>query len=260
MAKRLHCPYFFYSRDKQEAFLNFITPLHPEIGVIASMNHLLPAVAFSIPPLGFINLHPSLLPDLPGPHVWTWLYYYNDRLGGVTIHQVDSGEDSGPILKQAAFPIFPGMNPGTLIKTAIHLGTSLLLDVLQDIQTSGIKPIPTGAPPIIRRARRLKKGENLFPFTSWDLEHTYHFLQGARPWYSPFKLKQKTLGILDWKAASFSTTRVNATHVGFIHWDRRGFYFAHPQGKIHLKLQASVLHLVCFSLLLIAVINLFLGK
>lgn len=57
-----------------------------------------------------INIHPSLLPAFPGRHGYEDTFEYGCRWGGVTVHFVDEGEDSGPILAQGIYPIWPDDN------------------------------------------------------------------------------------------------------------------------------------------------------
>ncbi len=54
-----------------------------------------------------INIHPALLPSFPGGNGYEDTFGYGCKWGGVTVHFVDEGEDSGPIIAQAAYPIFP---------------------------------------------------------------------------------------------------------------------------------------------------------
>lgn len=54
-----------------------------------------------------INIHPALLPAFPGRHGYEDTFEYGCRWGGVTVHFVDEGEDSGPILAQGIYPIWP---------------------------------------------------------------------------------------------------------------------------------------------------------
>lgn len=54
-----------------------------------------------------INIHPALLPAFPGQHGYEDTFAYGCRWGGVTVHFVDEGEDSGPIVAQAVYPIWP---------------------------------------------------------------------------------------------------------------------------------------------------------
>ncbi len=61
-----------------------------------------------------INIHPALLPAFPGVHSWTQALDYGCKVAGVTVHFVDSGTDSGPILVQKAVPVLEDDTPETL--------------------------------------------------------------------------------------------------------------------------------------------------
>ena len=55
-----------------------------------------------------VNIHPSLLPAFPGLHTHQRAIDAGCQFGGVTVHQVTSELDHGPILEQAVVPILPG--------------------------------------------------------------------------------------------------------------------------------------------------------
>ena len=65
-------------------------------------------------PQRIINIHPSLLPAFPGLHVQQKALDYGARFSGCTVHFVDSGVDTGPIIAQAVVPIFPEDNEASL--------------------------------------------------------------------------------------------------------------------------------------------------
>ena len=56
-------------------------------------------------PLGVLNIHPSLLPSFPGLHAVRQALHHGAKLSGCTVHLVDEGTDTGPILAQAAVPV-----------------------------------------------------------------------------------------------------------------------------------------------------------
>ncbi len=61
-----------------------------------------------------LNIHPALLPAFPGVHSWTQALDYGCKVAGVTVHFVDAGTDSGPIIVQRAVPILEDDTPETL--------------------------------------------------------------------------------------------------------------------------------------------------
>ncbi len=63
-----------------------------------------------------VNIHPSLLPSFPGRDGIGDAWKYGVKITGVTVHLVDEGIDSGPILAQKAVPVRPADTPESLEK------------------------------------------------------------------------------------------------------------------------------------------------
>ena len=61
-----------------------------------------------------MNIHPALLPSFPGAHAHRDVLAYGVKVSGCTIHFVDEGTDSGPIIAQAAVPVLDGDTEETL--------------------------------------------------------------------------------------------------------------------------------------------------
>lgn len=60
--------------------------------------------------LRVVNIHPALLPAFPGVHGYEDTFDYGCRWGGITVHFADEGEDTGPIIAQMVYPIWPDDN------------------------------------------------------------------------------------------------------------------------------------------------------
>lgn len=65
-------------------------------------------------PSRVLNIHPSLLPAFPGMESWTQALDYGARVAGCTVHIVDAGTDTGPIILQKAVPVLGDDTPASL--------------------------------------------------------------------------------------------------------------------------------------------------
>ena len=65
-------------------------------------------------PMRVLNIHPALLPAFPGVHSWKQALDYGCKVAGVTVHFVDGGTDTGPIIVQKAVPVLEDDTPETL--------------------------------------------------------------------------------------------------------------------------------------------------
>jgi phosphoribosylglycinamide formyltransferase-1 len=61
-----------------------------------------------------VNIHPALLPAFPGLEAWKQALAYGVKFTGATVHFVDEGVDTGPIIAQRAVPVLPGDTPESL--------------------------------------------------------------------------------------------------------------------------------------------------
>ena len=80
-----------------------------------------------------LNIHPALLPAFPGIRSWAQALDYGCKVAGVTVHFVDAGTDSGPIIVQKAVPVLEGDTPETLharIQEQEHLAYPEALGIL----------------------------------------------------------------------------------------------------------------------------------
>jgi methionyl-tRNA formyltransferase len=75
--------------------------LEPDLVLCLGFGWRLPAEALSVPRLGIVNAHPSLLPRYRGPHPIAWAVQQGETEIGLSFHRMDEHFDTGPILAQA---------------------------------------------------------------------------------------------------------------------------------------------------------------
>lgn len=80
---------------------------HPELVVLAGFMRILGEPFLEAFPQRVINIHPALLPSFPGKNAQRQALEYGVRFSGCTVHFVDVGVDSGPIILQAVVPVLP---------------------------------------------------------------------------------------------------------------------------------------------------------
>lgn len=85
-----------------------------------------------------VNTHPALLPAFPGAHAVPDALAYGVKVTGCTVHLVDAGTDTGPVLAQQAVAVLDGDDEQTLHERIKSVERKLLVDVLADLATGGV--------------------------------------------------------------------------------------------------------------------------
>jgi methionyl-tRNA formyltransferase len=104
--------------------------LAPDVIFVAGFPWRLPPELLSLPRLGCINTHPSLLPRYRGPNPLYWQIMHDEQEGGLTIHRMDADFDTGPILVQRSFPIAPDDDVDSLYPRLLSLGATMIPEAL----------------------------------------------------------------------------------------------------------------------------------
>jgi methionyl-tRNA formyltransferase len=119
-----------------------IRSVAPEVAVAACFPWRLPRAARKIPPLGILNIHPSLLPVGRGPEPVFWALRRGEPVTGVTVHRMDAGFDTGPIVAQAEIPVAEGIAAPDLERDLMTRGGSLLVNALPELAAGRLQPQP----------------------------------------------------------------------------------------------------------------------
>jgi phosphoribosylglycinamide formyltransferase-1 len=101
--------------------------------VLAGYMHLLTPSFLERFPDAIVNVHPSLLPEFPGAHAVDEQLAAGVAESGATVHLVDAGIDSGPILAQERVPVLPGDTAETLHRRIKAVEHELLPKVVREL-------------------------------------------------------------------------------------------------------------------------------
>ena len=102
----------------------------PDLGLCIGYPWLLPPEVLSVPPLGIVNGHPSLLPRWRGPFPIPWAVREGDPELGTTFHLMDDSFDTGPILAQGSVPMPDDYEWGSIEAGLAELTYALLPQAL----------------------------------------------------------------------------------------------------------------------------------
>ena len=126
---------------KDERFQSHLRDLAADLFVIVAFR-ILPTALLEIPPLGVVNLHPSLLPRYRGAAPIQHALLAGESNTGVTIISLTPQIDAGDVLLQREHPIHPEDDFGTLSERLAHLGADLLVEAVDGLEQGDIIPQP----------------------------------------------------------------------------------------------------------------------
>jgi methionyl-tRNA formyltransferase len=110
--------------------------LNADLAVLAFVTQIVPPQVFSVPKLGSICFHPSILPKYRGASAINWALIKGESVTGLTIFWVDQGIDTGPILLQKTVTVEPDDTTGSLYFNKIFpLGVEAIGEAVELIQT-----------------------------------------------------------------------------------------------------------------------------
>lgn len=92
----------------EEAFLQELRKAQVDLVVLAGFMRILKGEFLREFAHKVVNIHPALLPAFPGLEAWKQALEYGVKMTGVTVHFVDQGIDTGPIIAQETVPVLPG--------------------------------------------------------------------------------------------------------------------------------------------------------
>lgn len=127
----------FQTRDiNAVSTVDFVRQCHPDLLVSAYFSQMLKTEVIQIPTRGVLNIHPGWLPTYRGAMAYFWVLHNNSDRGGVTVHWIDEGIDTGEILERRSFPIPVRATQETVLTMTAIIGTRLLRRVIRRLQNN----------------------------------------------------------------------------------------------------------------------------
>jgi methionyl-tRNA formyltransferase len=144
-------------RVREAEFVSVLEGLRPDVIAVVAFGQILPAAVLSIPSLGCVNVHASLLPEYRGAAPMQRAVMDGKERTGITIMRMNQGLDSGDILLQSAIKIGADESFGSVHDRLAGLGAGLLAEALKLLGAGKLAGIPqdhqraTYAPMITRQ-------------------------------------------------------------------------------------------------------------
>lgn len=134
-------------KPADESSLNgFLDELEPDLIVVIAYGRLIRQSALDKVPLGWINLHFSLLPAYRGAAPVQRSLLAREERFGITVFKLDEGMDTGPIIRQERIDVAPGTNATDLLSEMAARGSDLITLAIDDL-VAGLEPHPQSGPP-----------------------------------------------------------------------------------------------------------------
>lgn len=161
-------------------FLEAIKKLQPDICLVVAYGKILPQELLDIPPMGFLNVHTSLLPKYRGAAPIQHALLNWEKITGLTVQQMSLGMDEGDILVQESWEVQESDTTGTLFEKTGKRAGPLLIEAVMWLQDGSITPQKQANEEATYTKYIEKIDGEIKP--DWTLDHTYHAWQAYTPW------------------------------------------------------------------------------
>jgi methionyl-tRNA formyltransferase len=135
-------PVFQPTKLREPGVLEQLRLWQPDLIVVVAYGKMLPQAILTLPPLGCLNVHASLLPKYRGAAPIQWAIACGERETGVTIMRISERMDAGDIFLQKAIPIATTDTGGSLHDKLAALGADALCETLRLLKAGQVKAHP----------------------------------------------------------------------------------------------------------------------
>lgn len=227
-------PYYYMDKGSDASLEKWAKSLEPDLIVVFSISQLLRENIYLIPAKGTINLHPAFLPMYRGPDPWFWMYHDMELNPGVTVHYIDSGEDTGDIICQKKFEIPLGIKYPDFRKKAIkENGVALVLRAVEDIMRdrASRQKQPSQSPTARAGNVSIEEYLKIMDRQDWKIERLWHFLRGTEKMFNAAK---KPFNKKPWVIGEYEKCDMTGYRMMDIYTEDGKIFLPCREGKIHI--------------------------
>lgn len=180
LAQREGIPFLQPVKIRVPEFLTALAAWKPDLIAVTAYGRILHSPILTLPPMGCVNVHGSLLPKYRGAAPVQWAVINGETETGITTMLMDEGMDTGAMLLQESLPILPEDTSGTLAPRLAALGGSLLVKTIARLKAGTITPQPQN-PALATLAPPLKKEDGVIDWAT-SASNIANRVRGLSPW------------------------------------------------------------------------------
>lgn len=171
-------------RARDEAFVDEMRALNPDVMVVIAFGQILPKSLLELPKYGCVNIHASLLPKYRGAAPIQWAVINGDEETGITTMMMDVEMDTGDMLEKTVVKLDTEETGGSLFDRLSLLGGDLILSTLSKLEKGEITPVPQDH----EKATYVKKISKSMGDIDWTMDAVSieRLVRGLNPWPSAF--------------------------------------------------------------------------
>ena len=216
---------------REASAVDHLQSYRPDVMIVVAYGLILPASVLSVPAMGCINIHASLLPRWRGAAPIHRALLAGDSQTGVTIMQMDAGLDTGPMLLEKTTAIARTDTTGSLHDRLAQMGAEAVIEALDGMIAGSLSPRPQPAEGATYAAK-IRKEEALIDWSKPALE-LEHQVRAFNPWpVAQTSLHRQQLRI--WEALA-TADRSDATPGTVTQADSNGIRVATGEGTLVLS-------------------------
>jgi len=219
------------ARASDTDFCKTIAGIAPDILIVIAFGQILSMELLSIPRLGPVNIHPSLLPKYRGPAPIQWTIMNDDKLTGLTAIRMDAGLDTGPVIMQKEVAVLPDETAGQLHDRLAMMSGDFLLKTIDRLVQGNMHETPQNdslasyAPKINTSDCSIRWNQNAQKISA--------FIRALDPWPGAIsRVRGKSLKM-------FASTVVDRTFAGIpgriYDFDDKGLYIETSCGLVYVR-------------------------